>query len=371
MRLSVVAALIFAALIPAEALADTFHALVRFDANADGELDESELTSYFEEKGNKDAEDRAGDLLTRFCDDCVTIPISKAAEVLARGNEESVEPKRHVGACRFLSIKRTVADEVDPRAAEGEFPSVFSYKRDTQAEDRDQINVLGAVEAFDCARDGGDPKILNITYGAAMGVDFDVDGSVEANENTIEASLPLFWQRVSIDPDAFVTQLKLTVTPKFNTDRDFDREVVEGSAALTFQSRRLLRLGLKSHLRSGDKAIFSVWWQPVVQFEVGDIGDPAGNEDLAEQDGQYSRLALRGDLILWPVMLSDRVAIKLKSTNRFNADESGSRSYTEATLAYDLTASGSVALTAVYRHGRKPPDFSVKDQWLIGIGIQR
>lgn len=130
-------------------------------------------------------------------------------------------------------------------------------------------------------------------------------------------------------------------------------------------------MGLISKIKdSRGDTLVSFWWQPTAHFATGSVQDAAGNADLEKLLGSYSHTAFRVDASLWPRVLSDRLAVKANFTERFNVD-GGSRSFVEAQTTYDITESGSVAFTAIYRHGRRAPDFSAKDQWLVGIGIQR
>lgn len=65
------------------------------------------------------------------------------------------------------------------------------------------------------------------------------------------------------------------------------------------------------------------------------------------------------------------VSLALRYFYRIDLREDWQRPYGEATLAYDLTPTGSVAFTVAHRRGRKPPDFKDIDTTLIGIGIKK
>lgn len=357
-------------LVTSLATADTFHSLLQYDLNNDGRLSKDELTAYFKDQKADDPVDSANDILTAFaCQDCTSISIKTAAMVLGE-KPAAKKPESKVRPCDLFTIKRTVSDDPNPRAPENDFPAIFSYLRDKHADDTDQLNILGAVQPIDCAWNAGDPTLLNVTYGAGVGVDFDVDGTKKANENKIEGSLPLFWRWVSVHSAAPVSGLGITVTPKFSTDRALDREVWEVASKVSVRSRALLRAGIMTNIRGSSGTGFSFWWAPVLQYEAGNVRDPAGNQDLEKLKGSYRRFAPRVDAIIWPRFLNDRIAVKSNITERFGV--AGKRhSYLESIATYDLTVSGSVGLTTVFRHGRKPPDFSAKDQWLVGIGIQR
>lgn len=370
MNRSILAFLLITLMSPAVFATDTYHSLLRFDANGDGRLTESELTVYFTDQKNADPADATVDLLTKFaCTDCTSIAVLKAAVALDRNRQAPSPPEAPIRPCDFFTVNRTVSDDPNPRAPESEFPAIFSYLRDKHADDTDQLNILGSVKLLDCAKNAGDPKLLNITYGGALGIDSDVNGSAKPSENTIEGSLPLFWRWVSKSAGKPLTGFSFTITPKFSTDRAFDREVYEVAIKTSIRSPWLLRMGLISNVKRDGRSLLATWWQPTVQYEAGDVADPAGNEKLEKLKGNYGRWAPRIDVIVWPCALNDRIALKANMTQRFNVD-GASHSYLEATATYDITASGSLAFTAVFRHGRKAPDFAAKDQWLIGIGVQ-
>jgi hypothetical protein len=363
-------------LVAASVAGATAKALRRFDTSSDNMMQPAELTAYFKSRGASDAEAAGAttDALTAFgcplpCNSGISI--AQAADVV----DEVFVPKKDeenksAPPCKFLSITRTVADTVDPRGKERDFPTVFSYKHDKHADDTSQLNILGAVEAFNCLiNPGGDPNLKNVTFNGSFGLDFDIDGSTPPEESTIEASIPLSLSRVSEDDQATFTKLVGTLTPKFSTDRALDREAYEIAASFTFQSPRLARAGLRTFLPNFNNQKVSIWWQPTAFVEWSDIADPAGNTDLAALDKRAFRYGPRLDVILRPVVLSERLAFKFKGFERYGKGDS--HSYSESFLTYDFNEDRTAQFTVVYRHGRKPPDFSARDQWLVGIGIQR
>jgi len=264
-----------------------------------------------------------------------------------------------------------VADKVDPRSPENEFPAVLSYKRDEHADDTDQLNVLGAVEIVNCIVNRGDPQLLNIRIDSGFGLDFEIDGSTPPEDSSVQGSAPFSFTWIAENDRAAITKVVTTLTPKFGSDRAFDREVYEASATLALQSRPFARAGLRTFLPSFNNQILSIWWQPSILAEWTDIADAAGNEDLAALEETSFRVGLRADVIVRPSLLNERLAFKFKGFQRYDTGGGDSRSYTESSVTYNLDEDGKAQFTAIYRHGRKPPAFSANDQWLIGIGIQR
>jgi hypothetical protein len=363
--------LVLACVLPAAA-GVSYHVLVPFDVNNDQLLDKAELTTFFKSKGQADADAAANavDVLTARCQaNCHTVTIAAAAEILEQSELLKQESKPGpLPPCKYLSVKRTVKDTVHLRGGEAEFPAVFSYARNKHADDRDQLNILGALETVNCKWDVG--TLANLTFGFASGFDFELDGSSKPEENTIAAAVPLSLEYIPRDPNAFITRVTVTLTPAFKTDRALDREVWDTTLALTWRSKPMLHAGLRTSFPSVGQERVAMWWQPVLRYELGNVRDAAGNEELAKIVGSYNRFAPGIDLRFWPTALSERLTLKASATHRRNVGNA-SRTYVEGAFLYDLTADGSISFTAIYRHGRKPPDFSAKDQWLIGFGFKR
>lgn len=375
------------------ARADLIPELLAFDENADGRFDQEELERYFlahdadiakqrkdgasAEKQAELATDRAEDALSfpRGCEDgCDAIPIDAVLSFMEERLRVTMKPTDPTFGWKGLGFERSVTDTPNPRQPKTTQPAIFSYRRDTKATDRDNLTFLGGVRLYKNTRildpDAETPRnFLTI----APGVDLDVDGTKKPHENTIEAGVPLSYECVAPrESTSLFTGHTVTLTPKFGTDRAFDREVYAADLSWSFSSLRLLRAGYTRRFpRSALRPRATLMWTPTLTLESGSVRDAAGNEDLEKRKGTFLRLAPRIDLTFRPLAINSRVSVGLKYFHRFDLREDWDRPYGEASLNYDITPTGSVAFTVTHRRGRKPPDFKETDATLIGIGITK
>jgi hypothetical protein len=348
-----------------------------FDRDHDGRLDQAELTDYLvvhndDVSGDrKKAGDLAVDLLTKNpCVSCKSILISDLAAIVPTSKPKPPTPASR--PCHFFGFSRTLTDDIDPRRSESEVPAVAAYHHDKHAEkDHDWFDFQGSADVVKCALNGGDRATLPDTYGIKFGIEFDVDGTKKKNENSIDFGVPFSWEHVR-SANATLTDIEIDVAPTFSTDRGFDRRVYE--LGVDFIPRiPSIGAGMLTWLSvdtSGDPRL-TFFWRPTVSFEFADIADAAGNEDLLALKRRTSRVALKAQATFRPKAWVDRLAFSVKAAERWNLEGNVRRWYVEPSMTYDLTADGGVGLTAMYQHGRKPPAFSAKDVWLIGIGIKR
>lgn len=378
------AAVVIAITLAASLFGDTHAELRAYDRNHDGDLDRAELVAYFvsndpERENLSDpalrarADDRAVDILTAFrCERCTGISIDAAADLVASVSPSTAKAEREKtkGPCEWWAFKRAVTDAVDPRGAETEFPAVFSYRRDKHKDDTDQLNLLGSVEVVNCRGEIG--KLAGGTGGFAPSIELEVDGSTAKNENTIAVGLPVSieWTRVAT---AFLPELGVTLTPKVSTDRGFDRRVYEVSGEFWFHSPKLLNAGYLTWFprTAARNPSATLWWRPRIIAELTNVSDAAGNEDLQKVAGTSLRFGPRIDVVFKPLKLNERLSFGWKFFDRFDNDDSKWRSYSETSAMYDVNEEGTIAITALYRHGRKPPAMGPTDVWLIGIGIKQ
>lgn len=373
--------------------ADIITDLAAFDDNGDGLYDHGELQRYFlahdadiakrrqegasEEALTKVASERAEDALSFApeCDDgCDVISL----DTVVQFSQERLRVTTKVTDPKFgwkgLGFERSVTDTPNPRQTKTAQPAIFSYRRDPNATDRDNVNIFGGARLYKntWALDTAKATPRNF-FTVSTGIDFDLDGTKKPHENTIDFGVPLAYEWVAPgdSTDVFTGHI-VTLTPKFGTDRAFDREVYSVDLLWSFTSLRFLRAGYLTRFpRSALRPKATLAWTPTMQFEFGDVSDPAGNTDLEARQGTFLRVAPRIDLTFRPIALHERVSLGIKYFYRFDLREDWQRPYGEATLAYDLTPTGSVGFTVVYRRGRKPPDFKENDTTLIGVGIKK
>ncbi len=357
-----------------------------YDADGSGRLDENELKNLYLKEIAKSAAERTEAKAAEFAADLITFnseteskgsigvnTARKLTELILQRMHSASESKDWVIGWRGLGFKRFVLDSANPRPG-GKFiaPFVFSYRRDSTADKRDQLTVLGAVQLFQLSRDL-DPDGIS-TVGVTPALELDIDTGKSGNESSLSASLPFYYTRAFTS--RWIESLSLAVSPTFGTDRDFNREVIEGTIALTPTSPNLQagyiwpRSGMD---QNGQRPLFAVSWLPTFRVESGDVIDAAGNEDLErrEMEGPYVRLTPQVDLFLYPWRLSERTTLQYQYFHRFDVANRHDYGYGEARFLYDIVAKGLVQFSVVYRNGRKPPDFGHVNDILIGIGIKQ
>lgn len=364
--------------------------LGRYDRNVDMRLDREELIAFFlandktiadmrakrieEARLREEAALRADDALSYKCGDCESVPLDRAA-AFVRETIRTTSPRKFRLGWKGLSFRRFATDPADARQlGPDRRPTLFSYKRDTQAKDRDQVNWLGGLQLFRFIRniDSGDVRhhFLIVT----PGIEADIDGSKAANESSLDFAVPVTYEWERGARNHLVSGVAVTVTPKRLTDRGFDRKGWEVSTEVSATSLRLLRMGYTtaiSESSEGRGAALLLSWKPSLRFETGEITDAAGNSRLAvlQAEGTYFRVAPR----LTATVRSERVlpglSVGLDYFHRFRATTSADYSYGELRFVYDLTSDRSLSFGVVVTRGNKPPDFSKTDRILIGIGF--
>jgi len=349
----------------------------KYDANGDGWLTREELVRYAKaedpKRTDEDADDVAADILTRECStNCTRISLDAFIISLQdrRRRQEAVAQTKRTLLWRGFGISREVVDAVNPRGQKTKAPAVLSVKWDTEADDDDrrQETLLGAVQ------------LASITFGQGVrslgvtpGVDFDIDGSKDANETTLSFGLPATFLQVR-DAEARIESYTVGATPKVITDRRFDREVYELAINGSLNSQPLAagfirpapvrRDGLHLPKLMG-------YWVPSLQLELGRVSDAGGNTKLVPLEGKsYTRLAPRAKVTLFPNIVSEQLRLEADYTGRFDLRENWNRPYFEGRLSYDLVFKGAAELTLLYRRGRKPPQFTKLNDLLLGVGLK-
>ncbi len=353
-------------------------ALSKHDLDSDGRLNSEEIRKYYlDEQIPKLVEkstDFADDMLSYKCEkDCDTISIQDAADFVARLKEmeaaKKVQP--HLG-WSTLGFSRFVVDTFDPRVSKYRAPFIFSFKRDNEAVKKNQFSFLGGIQLVSTGFDFD--QLGNYSVFLSAGLEFDIDGSRKNPENSLQIGVPVTFQ---LRPGTeAVEAFLITLTPKFVTDADFDREVYEGVISLAVTSKKLGTGFFRPPVRDADGRMppVSFFWIPSLQFEIGSIQDAGNNEKLAALksiDPSYFRIAPRVEIAIYPWAVSERLRFGFTYLHRFDPDQHFDRGYFEFRAAFDVVRDGWLELTAVYRVGEKPPDFKKIDDFLIGIGIKQ
>lgn len=358
------------------------------DADQDGRFDHAELLALFlgadaEIKAmraagapsadiNALAEDRAEDVLTYRCGDCATVSFSLVLAFIQERTWARGVTRERIG-WRTLAIRRFATDGADPRQVlPDKRPFIFSYKRDNEAADKDQVNLLGGIQFYKAVW-ALDPATEHFVT-ATPALEMEIDGGKKSHESSIEIALPLSYEYSRAGRARFAG-FTTAVTPKFLTDRAFERRgwevVVEGHIASTL----LGNMGYTSWLgREPDtlsSSILSLYWRPSLRVETGRITNAAGNarlEALAEE-GHYTRLVPRIVVVARPERWLPALSITADYFHRFDGPEGKSAGYGETRITYDLTAQRAFSIGLVITRGRRPPDFAPVDRILIGVGV--
>jgi hypothetical protein len=358
------------------------------DKDRDGFLDRTELVAYFlandpvvatlktngasEARLRSEAETRARDAMTFESDLAAPVKIDVAAAYVNRFATTLPPQKFRIGWPGF-GIRRFVTDTVDPRSPKRDSKAaIFSYRRDNEATDKNQPNFLGGIQlgSWTSQLDSGQVPTHYLTV--APGVEADIDGGKKRTDSSVDIGIPISYQHTTTRRLALITGTTLTVTPKWNTDRAFERDVREVSISFAATSGRLARAGYVTGFGDDVSPALTISWQPSVLLESGKVVDPAGNTKLEaiQQEGAYVRAGPRISATLRPAVLSTRLVLNFDYFHRFGvAGKSVRAAYTESRAMVDVTPDGSVGVGVIYRRGHRPPDFGEINSVLVGIGI--
>lgn len=367
--------------------AQTPEIIQTYDANGDRLYDRSELVALFlaedaeikaarakktsEATLTQTADDRAEDVLTRACTtNCTTVTLDSVLGFLDDRAWGLGVTRKRIG-WRGLEIRRFVTDPADPKQLQSRSPAFFSYKRDNEAVDKDQVNFLGGVQIIKPQWAFGSSHYLNV----APGVEMNIDGAKKANESSIDIVAPVTYEFVRTGLPA-VAGVAVTATPKRLTDRDFERKGWELTVEGSVTSKAAARMGYTSFLwrKAGQglsTAVLSVFWRPSVRLETGEITNAAGNAKLLVlmQEGRYTRVTPRLMVNARPERWLPALNLGVDYFHRFNGPGDKSAGYGEMRVIYDLTADRALSIGLVVARGRKPPDFAPISQVLIGFGL--
>jgi hypothetical protein len=341
-------------------------------------MDSSELASFAKAVNPKfsdaEAADFALDVLSSFCShNCARLKFDDFIIYLQNRARQSDEKRRADRNPLWpgFAINREVVDAINPRADKSKAAAVISIKWNDEAQeskDKRQETVLGALRLL--SRNFGEGRTqLEMN----TGVDFDIDGSKPKNETTISFGIPVSVSRIR-KPDNWFESFALGLTPKWITDRSFNREVYEVALNGSFASAPIAAGFIRpAPVRRDGIHLPKVtgYWIPSAQMEFGTVRDAGGNAKLIPLEGHsYTRVVPRAKITLFPNFISEQLQIDVDALERYDLTEKWTRPYLETRLSYDLVFKGVAQLTVVYRRGKKPPQFSKLNDVLFGVGLK-
>lgn len=363
----------------AKILSSSPQSLTACDSDAKGALDRQEAIACFyaldpaarQVAKTPDAWAVSNEVVTALIEDQGGNPVALdvAQGRLEERKMQATKEKPATIGSPFVSIGRKLTDAADPRAAESSVPLILSFT-DDRDNDGDAFVAVGAVSYLASARDLSD-QWSQMWF---LGVESDTTTKKDPSASTLAFSSPLRWSWINLAQRPWIDDLSISAEPKYITDRDFARDVYEIAVPLTFSSARLAKAGLITRF-GGDPynklSQYRFFWQPSLSVAAGRIADAGGNTDLEalRLKGDYWRVAPGVALKLNLPFADGRVSVAGTYTHRFDLKQDWDHGFVSTSVQYDLTKS--VALTATYRHGRKPPDFSATDEFLIGVGLSQ
>ncbi|MGH8178989.1 MAG: hypothetical protein ACREV5_22235 [Steroidobacter sp.] len=291
-----------------------------------------------------------------------TISFDEAAAYFHQRLLNTQQPRELDFGWDTLRIGRQLTDAADPRQKKYPAAFILSYLDNRQDKD-DSFVALGDIRWW--ATRWGDS---NLDIASSL----DVATSKASSESTIDftAAFSHVWL---YSHDALIDGLGLGVEPKYATDRDFRRDVVQLTATLAPTSRRILRAGYNTPIGATSVGLvdnYILYWQPTLAAEFGSINDAGGNEALEalQKQGDYKRVVAGiGLKLMWPSSVP--LSFNASYAYRWDVDEHWQRGFVATGLQYDLARN--FALTLTYRNGRKPDTFEKTEEVLLGIGIMK
>lgn len=354
-------------------------AVAACDADASATLDRNELLMCFEkldaaaQKAAQAATPKqiaaaAVDELLDFRAPPIRFEIAQARLDLRAARLATSEPKT-IGGPRW-TFGRQLVDALDPRKSSSNVPLVLSYVDDRETRN-DAFVAVGSITYL------ADHRDLSRRWSQAILPTLESDITTKNNpaDSSLMLALPVRWSWINprYDQGPIFDDLTIGIEPRYGTDRDLDREVLEVAMPFTFTSRKLGRAGYYHWFGPGADRTqrYRFFWQPTLTVEAGKINDSGGNADLEalRLAGDYLRLAPALAFKLTLPYDAGRVTLGAGYTHRFDVEQGWDRGLTTAAIQYDLTSS--IALTVSYRRGRKPPDFAETEEFLIGVGLSQ
>jgi hypothetical protein len=305
----------------------------------------------------------ARDLANDALNGASAISVDRANAYLRQRLDNTREPVAINFGWPSLKIGRTLTDTADPRQKKYPAAFILSYVDNREAGD-DSFVALGDINWFSRYKA---ETLISLTSS------IDVTTKKASSESSIDFALPVskLW---TYSGNPWLTELAVSLEPKYMTDRDLRRDVLQVSAKFIPSSERLLRAGFTSPL-GGDLSVGAVddylfYWQPMLSLEYGNVNDSGGSAPLEaiRLQGSYKRAAASvGMKLYWP--LDNPISINASYTYRWDYDEHWMRGFLTTGLQYDVAKNFAITLT--YRNGRKPDTFEKTEDILLGIGLMK
>lgn len=293
------------------------------------------------------------------------IPIERARSYFRQRLLNTREPRAFPTPWEGFKIGRKINDAPDPRAKKYDAGFVVSYADDRLAGD-DNFVALGDVQWW---------QFRGASDSSQISLNSSLDVSTKKHYSESSISLAAGWSKLwSYDTSGgkrLLHDLTVGIEPKYITDRDFRRDVVEVGVRVA-PSSQILNAGLNTHFGGGstlgavDQYVF--YWQPTLSIEAGRVTDSGDNAALEaiRLSGEYARIVPSISAKLsWPVSLP--LSLNLSYAHRWDEKQDWNRGFGSAGVQYDVTTG--LALTLIYRKGRKPPAFEQVEEILFGVAL--
>ena len=285
--------------------------------------------------------------------------------------------------CVFLNIKRTQEDKSEPTAilsdrlslsrdvpdpqssVNGPFhgPFVINITDDRKA-DKTSVGVYGTASY----------KVFESVGGGRLNASLSVDSAAgdKVEKSSVQLGLDYF---AYIGNAESANQISLALSPKYLTDRNFNREAYQITATASLRSDSFFTPGYYICPGSDgcqyETAPWVFYWVPSLGVEAGHVVDAAGNATLQQvaKEGTYSRLVPSVKAVYEPHWLSPKISFTAAYRQRYDLTQGWDRGYGELAFLYRFTPNA--YFTTMYRKGRKDTTFDPIDTIFFGIGVSQ
>lgn len=318
---------------------------------------------------------REGPLLERAPISIVKAYAQTIDRMLPYSSPQPPSPGSDAKPKRVFTFARAVLDTRNPFASDPAAiaPLLIAYRRDREADEESGI-LLGKI-GYGPWTWGHDER-----WRANVAARFDIDTAKDPEASSVAIGPELIFQSQKIrsqGPDAYsLTGYWLTLSPRYETDGNGDRDVLSVSADLGLIGGKHL-LYANRWLQPGggrfrkDRSAFR--WSPGLKLTCGDVRDDGGNPKLAaiRADGSYCRMHHAAEAVwVGPADHKLHWEVRLAYEGVHDMRRDWNRNYAELELSAGVEDSP-VRFLLLYRRGRPEPAFEKTDELLLGFGVRR